>query len=112
MARRVYFEFEDDAVAEKFADDVMGWLCEDIAIPDGESAVGSPLYRAVPRHWLYEDASACSERIPDDGPERDIAGAVQLLADMLALEGIKDGGSIALRYLHEIGYSSCDGAPS
>ena len=34
--------------------------------------------------------------------------AVTLLADMLALEGVKDGRAVAVRYLTEIGFSPDD----
>lgn len=57
--RRVYIDFVDDAMAERFADDLMAWLCEEIHTPG--------LVGGVPRHHKYADADVCAVTVHDDG---------------------------------------------
>lgn len=58
LTTRVYFDFEDDKVADRFCHDVMDWLTDEVPVMKGKRVTNGL------RHWLYEDASPSSERLP------------------------------------------------
>lgn len=67
--RRVYLDFDDHDLADRFADALMDWLTETIVIP----RYGTD---PVPRHWMWADADVCAENLPADNPSRDTSGGV------------------------------------
>lgn len=64
--RRVYLDFEDHDMADRFADALMDWLTEDVAWDASKSPI---VYK--PRHFFWADADVCAENVSTDGGELD-----------------------------------------
>lgn len=59
--RRVYVDFEDHALADRFFDALASWLSEDVPWDASKSPI---VYK--PRHFFWADADVCAENVSPD----------------------------------------------